>query len=62
MAAITGLMSTSESPPETEKTTVPSASPRYTFCGKMTGASAYMSSPRKVITGVNLTVAGILNL
>ena len=62
IAAMTGLISTSQSPLAAQATTVPSTKPRYTAFGNSTGASAISTKPAIAMMGVSLTVSGILNL
>jgi hypothetical protein len=61
IAAIIGLSKTSESPAETEKTTVPISSPIYAKSGKNVGISAYINNPAEVISGIHFTVLCKLN-
>ena len=62
IAAITGLVSTSQRPLEAAKIIVPTTRPTYAVEGDKSGHRANMSSPENVRTGINLIDFLILNL
>jgi hypothetical protein len=57
-----GLISTSPSPAADAKIIVPITSPTYSLPLKITGERAYIRNPIIAITGIALTIRGILNL
>ena len=57
-----GLIRTSASPAPKEKIIVPITKHKYSFPGKNCGVTANTVIPINVITGISLTVNGMLNL